>query len=79
MNYQDFNHWIRRVFPRLKVSWNVMFDQTSRSVDFLLQNLNLTLFVSWSRVPNGPDGHAFRVLCLPFSKLLRHGIVRWRL
>jgi hypothetical protein len=43
MNYQDFDHWIRRVLPRLKVGWNVMFNQTGRPVDFLLQKLTLTL------------------------------------
>src|SRR5262249_6089940 len=26
MSYQDFDHWIRRIFPEIKVGWNVIFN-----------------------------------------------------
>lgn len=54
MNYQNFDHWIRRVFPGLKVGWNVMYDLTDRSFDVLMEKCGMTLLyrgLEWNRLP----------------------------
>jgi SAM-dependent methyltransferase len=43
MTYQAFDHPIRWLFPKIKVSWNVMFALTDRSFDVLLERIGLTL------------------------------------
>jgi hypothetical protein len=62
MNTQDFHHWIRRIFPRLMVGWNVMFNLSNRSSDVLMEKLGLKLVhrgLEWQTVVSD---HVFRVL-----------------
>jgi SAM-dependent methyltransferase len=62
MNYQNFDHVIRQVFPRIKVGWNVMYNFSDRSFDVLLRKLGLTLIyrgLEWQTVS---VDHLFRVV-----------------
>ena len=76
MNSQDFDHWIRRFFPRLMTGWNVMFNLSNRSLDVLMKKLGL------AQLHRGPEwqtvavDHILRVLRLPAPALVRRGIVR---
>jgi SAM-dependent methyltransferase len=76
MTSQDFDHWIRRIFPRTKTGWNIMFNLSHRSLDVLLQKLGLTLVyrgLEWQTVT---VDHALRVLRIPLPSFFRHGVVR---
>jgi hypothetical protein len=39
MTSQDFDHWVRLMFPRIKTGWNVMFNLSHTSLDVLLEKL----------------------------------------
>jgi hypothetical protein len=76
MTSQDFDHWIRRIFPGMKTGWNVMFSLSHRSLDVLLQTLGLNLLyrgLEWQTVA---VDHALRVLRLPIPSFFRRGVVR---
>jgi hypothetical protein len=75
MNPQDFDHWIRRVFPRLMIGWNVMFNLSNRSLDVLTRKLGLTLIhrgLEWQTVA---VDHVFRVLRVRAPAALRFGVI----
>jgi SAM-dependent methyltransferase len=62
MNTQDFDHWIRRIFPRLMIGWNVIFNLSNRSLEVLMEKLGLKLVhrgFEWQTVV---ADHVFRVL-----------------
>jgi SAM-dependent methyltransferase len=75
MNPQDFDHWIRWLFPGMMRGWNVMFNLSRRSLDVLMQKLRLTL------IHRGPEwqtvalDHLFRVVRLRVPPLFRTGTV----
>ena len=62
MNTQDFDHWIRRIFPRLMIGWNVMFNLSNRSLDVLMRELGLTLIHSGLEWQTVAVDRIFRVL-----------------
>jgi SAM-dependent methyltransferase len=75
MNTQDFDHWIRRIFPRLMIGWNVMFNLSNRSLDVLMRKLGLTLIhrgLEWQIVA---VDHIFRVLRVRAPAALRFGVI----
>jgi SAM-dependent methyltransferase len=75
MNTQDFDHWIRRIFPRLMIGWNVMFNLSNRSLDVLMRKLGLTPIhrgLEWQIVA---VDHIFRVLRVRAPKALRFGVI----
>jgi SAM-dependent methyltransferase len=75
MNTQDFDHWIRRFFPRLMVGWNVMFNLSNRSLEVLMRKLGLTLIhrgLEWQIVA---VDHIFRVLRMRAPAALRVGVI----
>jgi hypothetical protein len=75
MNTQDFDHSIRRIFPRLMISWNVMFNLSNRSLDVLMQKLGLTLIhrgLEWQMVA---VDHILRVLQVRAPAPLRCGVI----
>jgi SAM-dependent methyltransferase len=75
MNSQDFDHWIRRIFPRLMIGWNVMFNLSNRSLDLLMQKLGLSLIhrgLEWQIVA---VDHIFRVLRVRAPAPLRSGVI----
>jgi SAM-dependent methyltransferase len=75
MNTQDFDHWIRRIFPRLMIGWNVMFNLSNRSLDLLMRKLGLTLIhrrLEWQIVALD---HIFRVLRVRAPAALRCGVI----
>jgi SAM-dependent methyltransferase len=43
MNYQRFDHWLRWIFPKIKIDWNVMYNWTDQSFDFMLGRVGLNL------------------------------------
>lgn len=54
MNYQNFDHWIRLIFPGLKISWNAMYNLTDKSFSILMgicgmRELHRT--IEWNRLP----------------------------
>jgi SAM-dependent methyltransferase len=75
MNTQDFDHWIRRIFPRLMIGWNVMFNLSNRSLDVLTRKLGLSLIhrgLEWQIVA---VDHIFRVLRVRAPAALRFGVI----
>jgi SAM-dependent methyltransferase len=75
MNTQDFDHWIRRIFPRLMISWNVIFNLSNRSLDVLMRKLGLTLIhrgLEWQMVA---VDHILRVLRVRAPAALRCGVI----
>jgi SAM-dependent methyltransferase len=75
MNLQDFDHWVRRLFPRLMVGWNVMFNLSDRSLDVLMRKLGLSLIhrgLEWQIVA---VDHIFRVLRVRAPAALRFGVI----
>jgi SAM-dependent methyltransferase len=75
MNTQDFDHWIRRIFPHLMIGWNVMFNLSNRSLDVLMRKLGLTLIhggLEWQTVA---VDHIFRVLRVRAPAALRFGVI----
>ncbi len=63
--YQDFDHWIRKIFPGLKVSWNIIYNFSDKSFDMLSQRLHLQVLhrgLEWQTVT---VDHLLRVLRLP--------------
>ena len=75
MNTQDFDYWIRRIVPRLMISWNVMFNLSNRSLDVLMRKLGLTLIhrgLEWQMVA---VDHILRVLRVRASAALRCGVI----
>ena len=76
MNYQDFDHWIRLVFPNLKISWNAIYNLTDRSLDTLAAKIGLSLIareLEWQKVT---IDHVARVLRLPAPAVLRSRTIR---
>jgi 2-polyprenyl-3-methyl-5-hydroxy-6-metoxy-1,4-benzoquinol methylase len=76
MNSQDFDHWIRWIFPQLMIGWNVMFNLSHRSTEVLMHRLGLTLVHRGLEWQTAAIDHIFRVLRLPSPVLFRRGIVR---
>jgi SAM-dependent methyltransferase len=75
MTTQDFDHWIRRIFPRLMIGWNVMFNLSSRSLDLLIRKLGLRLLyrrLEWQIVA---VDHIFRVLRVRAPAAARFGVI----
>ncbi len=77
LNYQAFDHWIRKLFPGMKTGWNVIYNHTDRSFDILMERVGLSLVareLEWQTVT---VDHACRVLRLKrVPMILRHGTVR---
>lgn len=75
MNYQNFRHWIRFLFPRLKKTWNAIYNLSDKSMAFLLKELNLHLlykglewqWVSWD--------HFFHIIKLPSPGVLKKKVI----
>lgn len=70
MTYQNFDHWIRKVFPGLKVAWNVMYNFTDASFDTMLERVGFRLEsreMEWQTVS---VDHLCRVLRLPSVEFL---------
>jgi SAM-dependent methyltransferase len=75
MNTQDFDHWVRRIFPRLMIGWNVIFNLSDRSLDVLMRKLGLTLIhrgLEWQIVA---VDHIFRVLRVRAPTAVRFGVI----
>jgi len=75
MNTQNFDHWIRRIFPRLMIGWNAIFNLSDRSLDVLMQKLDLTVIyhdLEWQTVA---IDHLFRVLRVRAPATLRRGVI----
>jgi SAM-dependent methyltransferase len=73
MNIQDFDHWIRRIFPGVMIGWNAMFNLSNRSLDVLMRKLGLTVIhrgLEWQIVA---VDHIFRVLRVRAPAILRCG------
>jgi SAM-dependent methyltransferase len=70
MNYQDFDHWLRLIFPGMKKSWNVMYNFTDRSFDRLLEKLKLDVVWRGLEWQSTYLDHICRVLHLPTPKLM---------
>jgi hypothetical protein len=73
MTTQDFDHWIRRIFPGVMIGWNVMFNLSNRSLDVLMRKLGLTVIhrgLEWQIVA---VDHIFRVLRVRAPAILRCG------
>lgn len=71
MNYQSFDHWIRIMFPKLKVSWNVMYNLTDRSFDVLMNKVGLSIVhrqIEWQTVSLD---HLLHVIRFPSNVLLK--------
>jgi SAM-dependent methyltransferase len=76
MNYQNFDHWIRYVFPSLKTGWNVIYNLTDRSLDTLTAKIGLSLIareLEWQTVT---IDHVARVLRVPAPAVLRSKVIR---
>ena len=76
MNVQDFDHWIRKIFPRLMVGWNVGFNLSSRSLNVLMQKLDFTIInknMEWQLITLD---HLFRVLRIYGPSFLRPVVVK---
>lgn len=43
MNYQVFDHWVRRIFPGIKRSWNAIFMLTEASLRHLLRDVGFEI------------------------------------
>lgn len=53
MTYQDFSHWIRKFFPNIKKSWNVMYNFDDSSVEYMLKKNKLEILtreLEWQTV-----------------------------
>jgi methyltransferase family protein len=73
MTYQDFSHPIRWIFPKLKTSWNVMYNFSDRSFDVLMAKLGLTVLYRGLEFQSVTLDHFCRVLRLRLPpKVLRH-------
>lgn len=72
MSYQDFSHWIRKFFPNIKKSWNVMYNFDESSIEYMLKKHNLEIAyceLEWQTVS---IDHILRVVRFPsFSGLQR--------
>jgi SAM-dependent methyltransferase len=66
MNYQDFDHAIRRIQPSIKVRWNVMYNLSDHSFDVMMRMAGLRvvkrLRTEWQQTT---VGHVCRHLGLP--------------
>jgi 2-polyprenyl-3-methyl-5-hydroxy-6-metoxy-1,4-benzoquinol methylase len=47
-NYQDYDHWIRRLFPQIKQNVNVYYNFTRRSLRMFLPQVGLRLLAEWT-------------------------------
>jgi len=75
MNYQNFRHWIRFLFPGLKKSWNSIYNLSDTSMIFLSKKLGLDLIykkLEWQWVS---IDHFFRITKLPVPKIARRGVI----
>ncbi len=43
MNYQDFSHWIRRIFPGIKKSWNAIYNLTPQALRVIFDAAGLEM------------------------------------
>ena len=71
MNYQDFDHPIRKIFPDLKTGWNVMFNLTGRSIDKIMQLCGLEIVAArmeWPLVSMGAVLRAVRRPSFPLAE-----------
>lgn len=62
MNYQDFGHWVRLIFPNLKANWNALYNLTDRSFDEIMSRTGMSLVyrgLEWQTVT---FDHIFRLL-----------------
>ncbi len=73
MNYQNFDHPIRRVIPSIKVRWNVNYNLSDRSFNVLMQKIGLTVvdlqYNEWQRIS---IDHLSHVLGLNVPHFLCH-------
>jgi len=75
MNYQNFRHWIRLLFPGLKKSRNVIYNLSDTSMAFLLKELNLRLLyksLEWQWIP---VDHFFRLIKIRSPGILTGKVV----
>jgi hypothetical protein len=70
MNYQDFGHWVRILFPRLKTGWNVIYNLTHLSLAEIMKQNRLTLLRKELEIQRVPLAHVARVLRLPAPAIL---------
>ena len=71
MNYQDFSHWIRKLFPGLKKSWNAIYNFSERSLRYLFNEIGLDIIfhkMEWQCVSSD---HLFRLLKLNVPSFLK--------
>jgi len=64
MNYQNFHHWIRRVFPGLKRSWNALYNFSDRSFEVLLEKTGFEILYRGLELQRVSADHLLRVLKL---------------
>lgn len=62
MNYQRFDHWLRRIFPEMKVSWNTLHQWTDRSFDTMLSRVGLRLVDRSTEWQSTNAGHIARAV-----------------
>lgn len=62
MNYQAFEHPIRRVFPKLKTGWNVMFNLTDDSFARIMRLCQLEVIDTYMEWQLTSLGHILRAV-----------------
>ena len=75
MNYQNFHHWVRFVFPGLKRSWNALYNFSDRSFDVMLERVGLTLRYRRTEWQLVSVDHLLRVLKLWRPERVRRRVV----
>jgi SAM-dependent methyltransferase len=66
LNYQDYSHWIRLIFPRIKRRWNALFLLSEKSLRHLFAQLNLEILHHKLEWQSTTVDHIGRVLrCKP--------------
>ncbi len=72
MNYQNFRHWIRLFFPKIKKSWNAMYILTPKSHQILFEKLGLQILVHELEWKKTTFGHICRIAKIPLPEFLQN-------
>jgi SAM-dependent methyltransferase len=70
MNYQDFTHWLRLLFPGIKRSWNAIFLLSKHALCSLFQSLGLDILYHRTEWQWTSLSHVFRIAKLPYPRRL---------
>lgn len=75
MNYQNFRHPIRRFFPKLKKSWNALYNFSDTSMEFLLKELKLNLIYKGLEWQWTSLDHLFHLIKIPSVKIISKCVI----